>query len=564
MNKRKIWILPFLLYIVFQITIYSCATVGTPTGGPKDTIPPQLVKITPGQGTLNFRDNIVRLEFNEPVQIKDLQNQLIITPGNAGKYTTKLNKTSIEFLFEQAFDSNTTYTFNFRKGILDLNESNPPEDLQLAFSTGNYLDSLSLNGKVTELLTGKPVADALVALYRAKDTLDNFNSRPYYLAKTTKEGIYQFKNVKEGQYLISSTNDLNSNLKTDPKNESFGFLKDTLHLTKNIDSLNINILSINTSEIRINNARPSGHYYEINLNKSATKYSLKPLEPITDTLYSNLTEKAQKVRVYNTFPIADSLAAFFTAQDSIGQIVQDTVYIKFEETKRPKEEFTYTITPSSGIITEDFSGTIKFSKPVKRIITDSLYFQYDTLTREYIDTTQNFEWNSTRDYLTIKKRLNPEEAKLRQEEILNAADTLNGAPKKANIKGIELFLGKAAFISVESDSSKATKPSYTFANPQNMGSIQGTFAHHATSFTVQLVQASNFSVVREIKDKHNYVFKMVPPGEYKLRVLVDENGNGEWDPGNVYKRIEPEPVIIKEEPILVKANWELRDINIDR
>ena len=189
MSKRKLWILPVLLYVAIQLSVYSCATIGTPTGGPKDTIPPQLVKIIPGQGTLNFNDNVVRLEFNEPIQIKDLQNELIITPGNAGKYKTKISKNSIDFLFDQPFDTNTTYTFNFRKGILDLNESNPPKDLLLAFSTGDYLDSLSINGKVTELLTGKPVPDALVALYRAKDTLNNFTSRPYYLAKTTKEDL---------------------------------------------------------------------------------------------------------------------------------------------------------------------------------------------------------------------------------------------------------------------------------------------------------------------------------------------------------------------------------------
>lgn len=562
MSKSKLWILPVLLYVAIQLSVYSCATIGSPTGGPKDTIPPQLVKIIPGQGTLNYNDNVVRLEFNEPIQIKDLQNQLIITPGNVGKYKTKISKNSIDFLFDQPFDTNTTYTFNFREGILDLNESNPPKNLQLAFSTGAHLDSLSMNGKVTELLTGKPVPDALVALYRANDTLDTFTSRPYYLAKTTKEGIYTFNYLKQGQYFINSTKDLNNNLKTDPRNESFGFLKDTIVLVTNIDSLHVNILSINTSELRINNARPSGKYYEINLNKAATKYSLEPLEAITDTLYSNFIEKNQKIRVYNTFNITDSLATFFTAQDSIGQLIQDTVYIKFEETRRAKEEFKSTLTPASGTITNKFIADISFNKPVKRITTDSLYFQYDSLTREYIDTTRDVTWNRRRDKLTITKELSPEVAKQRQAEVLAAIDSLPESAKNPEIKGVSLYLGVAAFISVENDSSKASQPKYTFADPVNFGSIQGTFIYPESNFTIQLLQAGNFSVVREIKDKKNYVFSMVPPGEYRLRVLIDENGNGMWDPGNVHKRLEPEPVIIKKEPISLKANWELIDINI--
>ena len=562
MKNRKIWIIPVLLYLVFQISIYSCATIGTPTGGPKDTIPPQLVKIRPGQGTLNFRDNVVRLEFNEPIQAKDLQNQLIITPGNAGKYKTKLSKNTIEFLFDQPFDTNTTYTLNFREGLLDLNESNPPKNLQLAFSTGAYLDSLSLNGKVTELLTGRPVEDALVAIYRANDTLNSFNRRPYYLTKTNKEGIYQFQNLKTGKYLINSTKDLNNNLKTDPRNEPFGFLKDTINLNSNIDSLHINILSINTSELRINNARPSGPYYEINLNKSAVDYSLEPLEPIADTLYSNFTDKNQKIRVYPTFTLPDSLATRFTAQDSIGQIVSDTLYIKFEESKRAKEEFSSSLQPSSGTITNSFTADIIFNKPVLRINTDSLYFQYDTLSREYIDTTQHLKWNRRRDKLTITKELNPEAAALRQAEVLVAKDSLNDPSKNPPIKGLSLFMKPAAFISVENDSSKAAEGKYTFAKPENFGSIQGTFAYPDSNFIVQLLQAGKFSVVREIKNERNYVFTMVPPGEYRIRVLIDENGNGEWDPGNVHLRQEPEPVIIKKDLIKLNANWELRDINV--
>lgn len=228
MKRSSIYLIFTLVSICIYFSLSSCANIGSPTGGPKDTIPPQLVTINPGQGTLNFNESVVRMEFNEPIQVKDLANQLIITPSIEGKYKTKLSKTSLELQFEQPFDSNTTYTLNFREGIVDLNESNPAKNMILAFSTGSYLDSLELNGTVTEILTGKPVADGIVTLYRAKDTLNTFNSRPYYLQKTDKEGNYHFRNLKVGDYLIYATNDVNKNLKTDPRNEAFGFLKDTI------------------------------------------------------------------------------------------------------------------------------------------------------------------------------------------------------------------------------------------------------------------------------------------------------------------------------------------------
>lgn len=567
MNKNTVFILLTLLYFSALASLSSCANVSSPTGGPKDTIPPQLVRIIPSPGAIGFSDQIVRLEFTEAVQAKDLQNQLIITPSITGKYKVKMGKNSAELLFDQPFDSSTTYTFSFRNGLADLTEGNPAENLSLAFSTGAYLDSLSINGTVKELLTGKPVEDALVSLYRTNDTLNPFEDRPYYLAKTNKEGFYQFNNLKDGKYFIYSTKDINSNLKIDARNEPFGFKKDTLALNSNIDSLNMKILSLNVQEPKINSSRPTGPYFEISLNKALTDYELEPLQPIEDTLYSNLVEADKKVRVYNTFPIQDSLAASFIAKDSIGQQLHDTVFIMFKESKISKAEFKYDLSPKGGsTIQESFTATLDFSKPIKSVNLDSLYFQYDSLTVVHPDTAKDFTWNSQRDKLEIRTHLDKEKAREAAKKAETAAaDSLVVEQKQVKNEklNVSLYLGKSAFISVENDSSAAQEAKYTFADPQNFGTIQGTFVSSNPQFTIQLLQAAKLNVVQEIKNEKDFKFTFVPPGEYKIRILLDENGNGKWDPGNVHRREEPEPVIIMDEKVIVKANWELRDIVIN-
>jgi hypothetical protein len=39
--------------------------------------------------------------------------------------------------------------------------------------------------------------------------------------------------------------------------------------------------------------------------------------------------------------------------------------------------------------------------------------------------------------------------------------------------------------------------------------------------------------------------------------VVDANGNGKWDPGKYLQHRQPEKVIIYDEKVEVKANWDL-------
>lgn len=591
MNIRKAFVFSGFLYLSIQFLVYSCATVSSPTGGPKDTIPPELVAATPPQGSLQFKGKTIRLEFNEAIQLKDIQNQLIITPSVEGKYVPKQNKNNLELIFEEAFSDNTTYTFAFREAVGDLTENNPAEDLKLAFSTGDYLDSLSINGRIRDIFTDKPIDDALVSLYRANDTLNLFNSRPYYLAKTNKEGYYQFDNLKEGQYLVYATKDANNNLMTDSRSEPFGFIKDTLSLESNIDSLNINLQRLNTDSIMINNSRTSGHYYTINLNKGIISYELNPLDTIDHKLYSNMTEQNKKIQVYNTFPIEDSLAAQFTAIDSLGQQTSDTLYIRFEESQRAKAPFDVTITPKTGTaIEENLQASIKFSKPVIRVNLDSLYFKYDSLNHVKLDSAQNFTWNSMRDELKINVQLDASEAAAIASNAAAAKDNeneaaeteataepetgqeapnggreqrrANGGSSKTSAAGVVFYAGKGAFMSVENDTSANQQLKYTFADPKNFGILEGRFETSEENFIIQLVQASNFNIIKETRNQPAFLFRFVPPGEYRFRIFIDKNGNGRWDPGNIHQRTEPEPVILSDEKIALKANWHIQDILI--
>src|SRR4051812_8290211 len=118
-----------ILLLILAFT--KCARQTQPTGGPKDTDPPELISSTPTNGEKNFHGNNIELTFDENVKLKDPKEEILITPslGAATRFSVKKNKVIITPEYQWA--DTTTYSIAFRDGIQDVNESNPTDDLHL-------------------------------------------------------------------------------------------------------------------------------------------------------------------------------------------------------------------------------------------------------------------------------------------------------------------------------------------------------------------------------------------------------------------------------------------------
>ncbi len=73
-------ILKYCIYIFLFFSIINCAKKASPTGGPKDTIPPVLISASPKLNTTFFDKEEVKFIFNEYVKLDDIDKQLIISP----------------------------------------------------------------------------------------------------------------------------------------------------------------------------------------------------------------------------------------------------------------------------------------------------------------------------------------------------------------------------------------------------------------------------------------------------------------------------------------------------
>lgn len=208
----------------FLVTLnFGCAQISAPTGGPKDTLPPQLVKATPPQNTVNFTGNKVSLSFNEYIDIQELQGNLIISPIQKINPTINYNLKSVSIKFKDTLLPNTTYSVNFGNSIKDVHEGNILKDFTYVFSTGNFIDSLTLQGKVLLAETGASDSTIMVMLYRNTADTAVLKTKPDYIARPDGKGNFKFTNLPDADFNIYALKDGDGGKTYNSKSEIFAF-----------------------------------------------------------------------------------------------------------------------------------------------------------------------------------------------------------------------------------------------------------------------------------------------------------------------------------------------------
>ena len=134
-------------YDLLALITGGCAQMGYPTGGPKDSLPPVLIKATPEINTVNFSGNKITLQFNEYIDIQNIQDNLLVSPLAKKNPNVSGNLKTLVIKLRDTLKQNTTYTLQFGNAIKDVNEGNVLKNFSFAFSTGNHVDSLFFIGK---------------------------------------------------------------------------------------------------------------------------------------------------------------------------------------------------------------------------------------------------------------------------------------------------------------------------------------------------------------------------------------------------------------------------------
>jgi len=525
-----------VLILLLTIAAVSCARIIAPSGGPEDEQGPQLISSSPLTGETNFIQNTLTFTFNERVQARSLETDLIITPKPKGSFRTRINKNVITLTFFEPLEENTTYSLNFANSVQDVTNNNPVENLGISFSTGPYIDSLTVSGQILNLYTQDPVENALVSLYRLQDSLDIIKGPASYYSKTDSTGNYLFQNLPSDQFRIYSAIDKNNNSQADSDKEKYGFYPDTLVLNSSLSNIDMTLQNLDTEELRTVSARSFGSYYDISFNKAVNTFKVISLGDFVYHPFS--TDKIRFYRTNTTYN--DTTQLVYSVVDSLNTTLLDTANFYFSESKLAPASFSFRFEPDvTGILSFD-TLQLTFSKPILTFNTDSLSFKKDSLNTVPFDAS-TYIWNKYNTKLSIP---------------VSSAELFD-----QQYPSVVMDIKPAAFISADRDTSKGLQKTISLLKTEDTAVIIGSINTALTNVIVQLLDNRSLKVIRETTSK-SFQFEFLPAGQYQVRVIFDRNANGKWDIGNILTNEMPEPAkfyfddFYNTKTIEVRKNWE--------
>ena len=565
-----------------------CANAVAPTGGPKDTAPPVVVQAVPENNSTNFIGKKIEITFDEYITLENANQNVLISPPLTEKPDIKLKNKTVVVKFKETLAANTTYTINFGSAIKDLHEGNPFKDYVFSFSTGDHIDTLRIAGKVLNAEDKKPIEDAYVSLYAAdRENLDSLplSTVPNYITKTDKEGNFSLNGLADKKYLVFALKDVNSNLYFDQPNEEVAFL-DTLVQASCLqqpklpamdstakDSVSMKMDSLASRMDSVFEMKTRSMYNPNALN--LTLYMFSEVDSTQVLLEKKLVEEgllrfvfrhpAKKAMVMtpeilpDTFnlvtlrsPNYDTIQWYFTpnVKDSLWvQVKYDTLIndstrysLKFKDKKsaRNKRPETLKVTNNTiikGALKPDEDFTLKFSEPVIECRpNDSIMLKRDTIV-SYGNLT--FE---PADEHRMKYRL-----------VMPIADDTT----------YHIEIPDSVFFGIRGRTNTPIKADFHRLKDDEYGNIYITVVppEGMKQVVVQLTDESGKMLRQEaIRKRQEVMFDHLAPAKYKLRALLDVDGNGKWSTGNYHRNTLPETIIEYKDPLEIRAGW---DIDLD-
>ena len=516
----------FLLLFISELFFTGCASRSTPSGGPRDTTAPRIDTSYPANGSINYRGQQLRIEFNEYISLKNPSQQINFSPPLSGKPEYSLKGKELLIEWDDSLKPNTTYTISFGESIADFTEGNVNSRLKFVFSTGTYLDSLKLEGKVTDGQSSEPEVNFLVALYDHSDIIANdslpFKEIPAYYTYTDENGEFNFENLRYGNFHVISFEDARGNFRINTGTEKIGFLNDSL------------ILHDSTEYLKIESFKPEGpkRFFgarhiargQIELAFNYPVKAIRVTELLQDTAMTPgfVIQSEKKDTVYHWFDpaIKDSLSLVIYEADSL--IDSTTIYL------RPFKKKDLTITPRKSEFA--FNETVLFEtdRPILNVAKKKILIQGN---KDSLNPDSIIMFN--RQLFGIVPRKRPREHNYYFEA--GAVKTYEGSlTDSLNIKIINLRKNEL-----------------------------GNLLFHVTTdydgeMILQIIDDSGETMIERPFTKDTLVeMKNHIPGIYKAQIIIDTDKSGTWSTGSYLNRIQAEQIIKYQEDIEVRANWDL-------
>ena len=542
-----------LISAILLLLLASCAQVVPLTGGDEDEKAPQPTELIPANKTLNFNYEKITITFNEYIQLKDVFNQLIITPQLKEQPEINTNGKTLTIKFNEKLKENTTYKLMFGNAICDITEGNILTDYEYSFSTGSFLDTLQLKGAIKDAYSGKPVKDSWVMMYFENNDSIVYKSKPDYLTKTNANGIYTLKGLKQGSYKIVALLDNNKNYLYD-NGELFGFREATVSVPQD-SVVEMNMFKENPSKVYM----------------SKTEHLLPEKVNI---VFNTSIEKLSSVSITNTKGIQVSGCSYKmnrtkdTLHFYFNTMINDSVYIKvgFNDNK-----------VDSSLVT---------------------FLSTDQLKNQFVRKRLPFEINSVYGSGSILP-YNLTEYKLHSTFLIASTDKSKLVLKENGIvlenEAISITQSNSDSISIKhkwksnaeyeiglmkdfaKDNFERGSDSLVFKFKTNEKSDYGTLKLllsnlESNNYVVQMINSLNKVVYEKYidvsllkggsdgKNSFELQFKDIIPETYTLRLISDTNNDRLFSPGIYLSKVQSEKTYTYSQSIKIISDWDVEQI----
>lgn len=575
----------------------QCARQMTPTGGPRDSIPPRVVSMKPLAGATRFTDKRIFIEFDEYIQLKDQVKEFYTSPFMKKIPTLTQRGRGVQIDIKDTLLENQTYSLNFGSTIRDNNEGNILYGLRYVFSTGDEIDSMLMTGYTENARTGDSLGKSFIFFFEAAaDSMPEYDStllkgRPVAVARSENNGIFIAQNLKPIPYRVYAVQDKNNNQQYDPGVDMVGFVDGSYNPAEMPD------FAVWLDSMRHYPTADPQLYFRMFLDKAFARQNLRSKErpgqfqavlqfSAANPEIRNLTFEGiapENIITEYMTPGHDTISFWFhvPAETLPDTIKGEITYMKHDSINRLVE------------VTEPLALSWQYVKTKEELKEEKERERAEKAGEEYIpkpkpnpfrismssSNEQNPETNLPLEFdmplvaidsprISVTKLITPEQwdsvPYTFQQDTANMRRWTIAAEWEEGSKYC-LFIPSGVFENVAGYRNDTIRREFTILKSEDYSTliVNVIGKDEEAEYVLQLLDGSG----RQMAEKRHvrtgsYTFRYLPEGEVRLRVIEDLNRNGKWDGGDLIKRMQPELSAMYltaegDQEIPTKVNWEI-------
>lgn len=576
--KRIYLVILRLIYsLVMLLFLASCANIVPPEGGPRDQSPPVVIAAEPADRSVNFEERMIRIYFNEFVELKDIGNQLFVSPPLAEVPEVRIKGRSVVLELPDSLNTNTTYTIYFGEAVRDITEGNIVRDLTYSFSTGPVIDSMRMKGRLIDAFSGEAVKDGLICLYKGLEDSLFTGKRPDYITRSREDGSFRVYNLPDVDFRVYGLLDANSNYYYDLPNEAIAFDtslhrpwvpprlvipdtvadslmqlgadsltilqtgKDSLEKVREEEEILLKLFTdLDTAQKLLSATVPNDRHIRLAFRHVVDEPQFSPLDTILTTpWFIREGERGDTLNLWLLEDAGDSLRM----QISDGSRILDTAELQLKRKSAPSRSGRgkTTATPKKGV---------EIKANIRRVYNPALPLIF---------------------HCTYPVMLLDESRTM----LMGAGDTLQPTffsrgmePRKFQLEN-ELRSGEEYIIILDDSTitdlrglpNDSVNFSFKTLGVDDVGELSLKLnGLEGNNWIAELLSGKGEMIRRKDSvGSEELMFPSLEAGKYKLRLFHDQNHNGRWDPGFFEARMQPEPVFYYPSEVTVRAKWSLEE-----